>query len=170
MKKQSIKYLWGAIITVVALIGIKVIASSDSPTSQIEPVGNGELTISETNWDFGDIPMSKGVTTKSVSLKNDTDAPVTITSMQTSCMCTSAQIIHSNGSKSGIKSMVGHGGGTATLSETIEAGEVATLLVNYNPNAHGPNATGPITRNVDLETNSQTQPKIKLTFSGNVVK
>ena len=166
MKKQSKKYLWGVIIVVVALVGIKVVVSS---SSQVEPVENAELTISETHWDFGDIPMSEGITTRSISLKNDTDVPITITSMQTSCMCTTVQIVHSDGSKSGLKGMVGHGGGTSSLSETIQAGEAVALLVNFDPNAHGPNATGPITRNVELTTNSQAQPEVELTFSGNVI-
>ena len=166
MKKQSKKYLWGVIIVVVALVGIKVVVSSASP---VELVENAQLTISETRWDFGDIPMSEGITTRSISLKNDTDVPITITSMQTSCMCTTVQIVHSDGSKSGLKGMVGHGGGTSSLSETIQAGEVVALLVNFDPNAHGPNATGPITRNVELTTNSQAQPEVELTFSGNVI-
>ena len=59
---------------------------------------------------------------------------------------------------------MGHGGGTATLSETIQAGETAILLVNFDPNAHGPNATGSITRTVMLHTNSQQQPEIELRF------
>jgi len=166
MKKQAKKYLWGVVIAVVILIGIKVIASSPS---QVAPVTDAELTISEETWNFGDIPMSEGIATKSISLTNNTTVPITVTNMQTSCMCTTAQIVHSDGSKSGLKGMVGHGG-TSSLSETIQAGEVATLLINFDPNAHGPSATGPITRNVELETNSQAQPTIKLTFSGNVVK
>ena len=166
MKKQSKKYLWGVIIVVVALVGIKVVVSSASP---VELVENAQLTISETSWDFGDIPMSEGITTRSISLKNDTDVPITITSMQTSCMCTTVQIVHSDGSKSGLKGMVGHGGGTSSLSETIQAGEAVALLVNFDPNAHGPNATGPITRNVELTTNSQAQPEVEFTFSGNVI-
>ena len=153
-------------MVVVALVGIKVIASSASP---VELVENAQLTISETRWDFGDIPMSEGITTRSISLKNDTDVPITITSMQTSCMCTTVQIVHSDGSKSGLKGMVGHGGGTSSLSETIQAGEAVALLVNFDPNAHGPNATGPITRNVELTTNSQAQPEVEFTFSGNVI-
>lgn len=167
MKKQSNKYLWGAILVVVTLIGITVIAS----TLQIESVENATLTISETSWDFGDIPMSEGIVTKSVTLKNESDTPITLTHLETSCMCTTAQVVHSDGSKSGLKGMTGMANsGSPTISETVQVGEAVTLLVNFDPNAHGPNATGPITRNVDLETNSQAQPNIKLTFSGNVVK
>ncbi len=114
--------------------------------------------------------MQDGVITRSISLKNDSTDPITLTSLSTSCMCTTAQVVHADGSKSGLKSMVGHGGGTASLSEIIQAGEEVMLLVNFDPNAHGPSATGPITRTVMIDTNSQAQPHIQLDFSGTVVK
>ena len=90
--------------------------------------------------------------------------------METSCMCTSAQIVHTNGKKSGIKGMVGHSGGSSTMLETIGPGEEVILLVNYDPNAHGPNATGPITRNVSLTTNNPEKSNWSLTFGGIVIK
>ncbi|NQV12052.1 DUF1573 domain-containing protein [Candidatus Uhrbacteria bacterium] len=166
MKKQTKKYLVGFLAVLIAIIGIKVIAFS---VSQVEPVESAMLTVSEMDWNFGDIAMADGIATKSLTLSNDTSSSVTVTSLQTSCMCTTAQIVHADGSKSGLKGMVGHGGSPG-LSETIESGEVVTLLVNFDPNAHGPNATGPITRNVALETNSKAQPEISLKFSGNVIK
>jgi len=166
MKKKSNNYLWGILIGLVVLIGIAVFSSS---AALIDPIEDAELTISDMTWDFGDIPMSEGVATQSISLTNDTDQTITVTGMETSCMCTTAQIVHADGSKSGLKGMVGHGG-SSNLSETIQAGEVATLFVNFDPNAHGPSATVPITRNVMLRTNSQSQPVIELTFSGNVIK
>ena len=167
MKKQSKTYLWGILAVVIILAGFKVLSSS---ATEVAPVLEGELTISESSWDLGDVRMSDGMNTKSVPLTNETSSPITLTKMETSCMCTTAQIVHADGSKSGLKGMPGHGGGSATLSETIQAGETVTLLVNFDPNAHGPSATGPITRNVMMMTNSQAQPEINLTFSGNVIK
>lgn len=165
MKKRQKTSLWAGAIGLTVLGGLIILISSAPAT---EPLADAQLTISETTWNFGDIPMSEGITTKSVTLTNASDSPLTVTGMQTSCMCTTAQIIHSNGSKSGLKGMVGHGG-TSGLSEKIQAGEIATLLVRFDPNAHGPNGTGPITRTIELETNSQIQPNIRLTFSGNVI-
>lgn len=167
MKKQSKTYLWGILAILAILVGFKILSSS---ATEVAPVADGELTISESSWDIGDVRMSDGMNTKSISLTNETSSPITLTQMETSCMCTTAQIVHADGSKSGLKGMPGHGGGSASLSETIQAGETATLLVNFDPNAHGPEATGPITRNVMMMTNSQAQPEIKLTFSGNVIK
>lgn len=166
MKKKSKSYLWGSLVILVLIVGFKVLSSS---ATQVAPVANGELTVSESSWDIGDVHMGDGMNTKSISLENKSSAPITITKMETSCMCTTVQIVHADGNKSSLKGMPGHSGGSATLSETIQAGETATLLVNFDPNAHGPEATGPITRNVMMMTNSQAQPEIQLTFSGNVI-
>ncbi|MCR4314294.1 MAG: DUF1573 domain-containing protein [Candidatus Uhrbacteria bacterium] len=167
MKKKSKPYLWGSLVILILIVGFKVLSSS---ATEVAPVINGELTISESSWDLGDIRMADGMNTKSVSITNKTSSPITLTKMETSCMCTTAQVVHADGSKSGLKGMPGHGGGSANLSETIQAGETATLFVNFDPNAHGPEAIGPITRNVMMTTNSQAQPEIQLTFSGNVIK
>ncbi|MBI4437433.1 DUF1573 domain-containing protein [Candidatus Uhrbacteria bacterium] len=170
MKKQP-TYLYLGAAGLIALLVIVVISSSGaSETPAAAAISDAMLTVSETRWDFGDISMASGKTTKEISLTNTSASPLTITQMQTSCMCTTAQIVHADGSKSASKGMVGHGGGSAALSETISAGETATLEVTFDPNAHGPEATGPITRMVMLGTNSQAQPEIELTFSGNVTK
>ncbi len=170
MKKKPATALWawGLVLIVMGSIIGMAIASSSAPAPG--PVEDAELTISEPSWDFGDIPMSEGIAVKSIALANNSSVPIAVTSLETSCMCTTAQIVHPDGSKSGLKGMIGHGGGSSSLSETIPAGETATLLVNFDPNAHGPAATGPITRTVMMMTNSQTQPQINLTFSGNVIK
>lgn len=167
MKKKTKPYLWGSLVILVLIVGFKVLSSS---ATEVAPVIDGELTISESSWDLGDVRMSDGMNTKSVSLTNETSSPITITKMETSCMCTTVQIVHADGNKSSLKGMPGHSGGSASLSETIQAGETATLLINFDPNAHGPEATGSITRNVMMMTNSQAQPEINLTFSGNVIK
>lgn len=169
MKKQSKKtYLWGLAIALVVLAGFKIAVSESAPAAS-EPAADARLTVSETSWNLGDIPMSEGMSTKSVTLTNTSGTPITITNMETSCMCTTVQIVHADGSKSGLKGMPGHGGGSI-LSETIVDGESVELLVRFDPNAHGPNATGPITRNVQLRTNSLSQPEIDLLFSGNVIR
>jgi len=167
MKKQSQKFLWGAVGLVALLIGIKALSSSAAP---VESVSNASLSIAEMKWDIGDVAMSKGISQREVELTNTSGTPITVTQMSTSCMCTTVQIVHSDGKKSGLKGMTGHGGGTSSLSETIKNGETAKLVVNFDPNAHGPSATGPITRTISLQTNSKKQPNIELTFSGNVVK
>lgn len=168
MKKQTNTIVIAGLAIALLVIGVKAFSSSESQAT--EEGGSGHLAVSEKQWNFGNIPMSEGIATKEVTLTNDSSSPVTITRMETSCMCTTVQILHSDGRTSEIKGMVGHGGAAPTLSETIEAGETVALLVKFDPNAHGPSATGPINRTVDLGTDIRDQSSIQLRFSGNVVK
>ena len=143
---------------------------SVSPEPKIDAsTQQGALTLSETSWNWGEIPMSRGTATREIAYQNASSDPVTITSMVTSCMCTTVSLIRANGSMVGPKGMPGHGG-NSSVRETIQPGETGTLRIIFDPNAHGPEATGPIRRSVKLATGSDLQPVIELTFSGTVTK
>jgi len=62
--------------------------------------------------------------------------------------------------------MHGQSGGTVV----IPAGESKVLTAIYDPLAHGPEGTGPITRELALKTNSTITPEVVVRFSGNVIK
>ena len=168
-KNQTGTILLGIAAGALVFIGLKI-ASAPSQQKEDKPEGIGTIAFSETSWDLGEIPMTEGVNTKEISITNSSDFPVKIVSMETSCMCTNAQIVHENGKKSSLKGMVGHGGGVATMLEKIEPNETVALLVNFDPNAHGPSATGPITREVIVRTNNPEQSEFTLTFTGTVSK
>ncbi|MCR4278853.1 MAG: DUF1573 domain-containing protein [bacterium] len=151
--------------------GIIAIALFTSPdlSAGAEASSTGQLSFSENEWDFGTISMKDGMATKEIAVTNPTTEPITITSLETSCMCTTAQLVHENGEKSPLKGMVSHTG-SPRITEEIQPGEHAVLRVQFDPNAHGPDATGPISRNVSLKTNSADQKDITLSFSGDVTK
>src|SRR3989344_5073066 len=48
----------------------------------------------------------------------------------------------------------------------------AVLVVTFDPNAHGPQATGPITRVITIYSNDNSQSNVRrnFTFAANVVK
>jgi hypothetical protein len=167
-KNQTGTILLGIAAGALVFLGLKT--TQTPAATENKPEGFGTIEFSETGWDLGEIAMSEGVNTKEITLTNSSANPIRITRMETSCMCTNAQIVHANGKKSSLKGMVGHGGGVASMSETIDANETATLKINYDPNAHGPSATGPITREVIVGTNNPDQSEFTLTFTGTVVK
>jgi len=157
-----------AVLLVALAIGYSFLSGSESAPAEADGA-EGILSFAETEWEIGDVSMADGDHIKEIAVENLSEAPVTITSMSTSCMCTSVQLVHENGEKSRVKGMPGHGE-PSRMSEVIEPGERAILKVIYDPNAHGPNATGPIRRTITIKTDSQAQSEVKLSFSGNVVK
>src|SRR3989344_3261729 len=111
------------------------------------------LTAPETFYDFGTISMKNWNVTKEFTVINPTNEDITIKTVLTSCMCTTAFIVKPDGSTKGPFSMAGMGYVPPT-NETIRAGESRIIRVVYDPNAHGPAGVGRIDRFVTLTDSS----------------
>ncbi|MCR4333725.1 MAG: DUF1573 domain-containing protein [Patescibacteria group bacterium] len=111
------------------------------------------LTTVETMYDFGTISMKDGDVDKEFTVTNPTDIDITIATVVTSCMCTMAFIVESDGSAKGPFGMEGMGY-TPPANEVIRAGESRTIRVVYDPNAHGPAGVGRIDRFITLADKS----------------
>lgn len=124
-----------------------------------------------THQDLGQISMSKGVRQLSYTFKNNSDQPLQLNNLYTSCMCTKVKIIV-GGQESAFAGMQGHKSGLMPINPNmeLEPGQKAELLVEFDPNAHGPKGVGPMTRSIILETNSPDSPQQQFTFAGVVVK
>lgn len=107
------------------------------------------LVASETLYDFGTISMKDGNVTKEFTVSNPTSDDLFLSTVLTSCMCTSAFIVRPDGELSGPFKMPGMGF-VPPANETIKAGESRIIRVVYDPNAHGPAGVGPIARQVTL--------------------
>lgn len=108
------------------------------------------LTAEEKFYDFGIISMKNGLVTKLFKVTNSGGQDIQLPSLTTSCMCTKAYFVESDGRKSGPFGMPGMGI-VPKLNKTIKAGESANVEVVYDPNAHGPAGVGMIDRFVYLE-------------------
>jgi hypothetical protein len=163
------KFFGLAFILLVAIGAIFILLGDDKNNDEIS--GIPKLKISETNYDFGDISMSNGLAKHSFEIKNYGDGILEISSISTSCMCTTV-ILDVNGKKSPKFGMPGHGSNPMFWSEKINPGETAILEATFDPLAHGPDATGPITREIIITSNDGGQKGInsRIIFSGNVIK
>lgn len=154
------KYVIGAIVLAVALTGYFVLSSdSDSATEQ-GTTSVSKVTVLEQPHNFGDIEIFAGKVSTEYTLKNEGAEEVIITKAQTSCMCTEGEIA----------GMVFGMHGSEVESVVIPAGGEEIVKATYDPLAHGPSGTGPVTRTLQLQTNSTETPRIELKFSANVIK
>ncbi|MEZ4104280.1 MAG: DUF1573 domain-containing protein [Candidatus Paceibacterota bacterium] len=157
------KYVIGVIVLGVALLGYSVISSNQNNSDAqdvVSETSSAKITVLEQPYDFGDIDIFAGKVDTTYTLKNEGTEAVTITKAGTSCMCTEGEIA---GLTFGMH-------GSDVKSVTIPAGGEEKVKAIYDPLAHGPSGTGPVTRMLMLETNSSETPKIELRFSANVVK
>lgn len=142
-----------ALLAALVLLGLAVWgygSGGRSTTASVQGVtnsgANSALTAPEILHDFGTIRMKDGLVEKEFTLTNPTSADITITSIVTSCMCTTAYLLSPGGSQKGPFGMPGHSGPATGVEENVRAGESRTLRVVYDPNAHGPAGVGPVDR------------------------
>lgn len=155
----------------ILVLGVTWISKSGQDNkSAAQEKTSGKLTIAENDFELGEISMKNGNVYREYQLSNNSQEPVTITKMNTSCMCTKAQLKEGEETLTGWAGMSGHSTGTLYPNQTVNPGETVTVVANFDPNAHGPDATGPIHRTVNIQTNSKTNSTLSLNFSGNVIK
>jgi len=174
MKK---KYIWISIGVILgALVLIKISSSDANDTQKLtttfvaNKVESSLSSLSMQANELGDIHIGDGLVDTEFHFKNTGNEAITILHGETSCMCTKAIIKKKNGEISPRIVMPGHGGSNVRINMTIEPGEEAILLATFDPMAHGPNALGPIQREIMLDTNSTQTPTIQFSFNGNVIK
>lgn len=157
MKKNVIIGIaWGvgivALFVLLGTDGSKIGITSDTSAGVVELDSN--------SYDFGTIDIFGGDVTADFILTNTGNEAVTVLSGTTSCGCTEGQL---GGYRFGMHAPMG--GRVA-----IGPGESEVLTAIYDPLAHGPDATGRVTREIILDTDSAQTPELRARISANVVK
>lgn len=136
------------LISLLSLFVFTLSACSNAESSEL----SGLLVAdSELFHDFGDINIEGGLINHRFEFSNQGEEDLMIMNLSTSCACTAAEVILSDGTQSplfGMRDMTQWG-------ETVAPGESFEVLVTYDPMAHGPNATGEMNRSVIMTTSSQ---------------
>lgn len=108
--------------------------------------GKPRLAVEVESFDFGEV-VNGDVVTRDLEVRNEGTAPLVVEAVTTSCGCT-----------------------RATLDTmTIPAGGRATLHIEYDSGAHGPEETGKITRQIFIATNDPQRPEVVVTFESTVL-
>ncbi|OGY49564.1 MAG: hypothetical protein A3B89_01795 [Candidatus Buchananbacteria bacterium RIFCSPHIGHO2_02_FULL_40_13] len=143
------------IITLIIIVFVGLVIWSQSLPKDTSAVlgtndSQGFLSADETSYDFGTISMANKLVNKVFKVTNTTNQEVSIDTIVTSCMCTTAYLQGAEG-ELGPFGMPGHGGLAGNrVNETIKPGETRDLKVVFDPNAHGPAGVGAINRSITL--------------------
>lgn len=121
------------------------------------------LSAAEMMHDFGDVSMAKGKVTRNFKVANNSDQPVSISRIYTSCMCTEAKLTM-GGESFGPYGMPGHG--MTSINKTMAPGLEADVEAIFDPAAHGPAGVGPVERVIYVET--ENGAPLELKFRANV--
>lgn len=153
-----------------------VLGRNSSAGSVSEISGSAPKIIFEHNsFDAGDISMAKGIFNHVYKIQNRGKSVLKLSKIETTCMCTEARIRYKGDEspKFGMPGMDSHAGQGPVASfwsgAEIAPGDEAELVVDFDPNAHGPDAIGLIKRGIILTTNDPENNKAEVFFSGNVI-
>jgi hypothetical protein len=108
--------------------------------------GSPEIILSEVEIDLGDI-VNGEIRSLDIPIRNLGTVDLVIEAVSTSCGCTSAEV----------------------QPTTIGPGEEGMLSIQYDSGAHGPDANGPVIRQVFIASNDPNQPEAELRIIAEVL-
>lgn len=108
--------------------------------------GAPELVLDREGVDLGQV-VNGEIRTFDVLVRNAGNGTLVIEAVSTSCGCTTASVEPS----------------------TIEPGQSGVLQVRFDSGAHGPEANGPVVRQVFIASNDPERPEVELQFQADVV-
>jgi hypothetical protein len=135
----------------------------------LSPTAGTFTSLEPLSFDWGNINIAGGNVSKTFPLTNTENEPLLVTGAVTSCMCTTAFFTLQDGSISPVFGMQGG----KNWSHEVKPGESFEVTVIYDPMAHGPTATGPITRTVNVISKPDVNGKgivyTRIDVKGNVL-
>ena len=107
--------------------------------------GQPSIAVEATSLDLGNV-VNGDIVTRDLTLGNAGELDLVIDSIITSCTCTQASV----------------------NPMTIAAKQSGTLHIEFDSGFHGPDLTGPLIRQVFINSNDPQQPELQVEFSVNV--
>lgn len=144
--------------------GLVFVLANYSPAE--DQGGMSRIEIDPWEYNAGTVSMAEGLVKKTYEIKNNGDGDLKISSIKTSCMCTTVRL------KVGDKTSPEFGmhSNSAFWSQKIAPGEIGYLEVVFDPAFHGPQGTGSVVRVVSLSTDDPQNKEAKIRLIANVIK
>lgn len=165
MKNKSLAIGVVGAVGVLALIGFFTAGNADKQGNEAV-AGTSSFQVNTEKIELGEVSVD-GDYPAEFTISNTGDAPLEISDVRTSCMCTFAEIII-GGEKSPEFNMVMHNShATRRWKGELQPGESATARVIYKP--HLMPVQGPVERNLVFTTNDPDNKEVELVV-GAIVK
>jgi len=150
-RKLLVKWSKIAIPAVLLVISVAIVWALQPDTTNA-----GILRLAKEEHNFGLVSLQGGIVNTTIPIVNIGEGVLRISSMETSCGCTSASIIN-NGAEGPTFGMKGHGSNPSGWHTDINPGEQALLKIYYNPAVH-PDLRGPVTRTITIYSDDPENP------------
>lgn len=159
------KFIIGVIVTsLVVMFGGATLAFKMGSGAQVEVDQGARVEVVNNTYDWGEIGIDDGVVEKEFVVRNLGSKVLKLYNANTSCACTTVQIITTDKSSP----LFGMHDKSAYVTD-VQPGEEARVKVVFDPAFHGPTGVGPISRQVFIQTNDPDNPEIEFLLSAVVV-
>lgn len=159
------KYIFGVVGITVLILGAGVLGARMTSTPKIaSESSNAQVEVAQSSYDWGTIGINDGKVQAQYEIKNTGSDPLKLANVVTSCSCTTA-ILTRGEEKSPVFGM--HTKSSYVME--VPSGETALLTIEFDPLFHGPTGVGPITREINIDTNDTKNQKLSFTATANVV-
>ena len=150
---------------ILAIITFWIVIKTNQTTAVSTPVVGikGDDKVDQ----LGNVPRLGGLIVKEYSFTNTTDKLVKLGRLTTSCMCTKAKVVIGS-QESALYGMESSGDLNTPLNFELKPGESGKVVVNFDPNAHGPKGVGPFDRVIRLYF-ADPQSLKEFKFSGTII-
>jgi len=149
MNKKIIALVVATIIIFIGgvyLVGRGGGSASDLSLPKVEAA---DVQVTPDNYDIGKVLMKSGIVTREYEIKNNSQNPLRLKKIVTSCMCTRAQVVVGD-EKTRLYAMEMNGVKNPTFSFDIPAKSTAKVIVKFDPAAHGIQGAGVVDRSIWL--------------------
>lgn len=153
------------VFTVLVLAGGVVLAVKMTTTARVETSPNAQAKVAERAFDWGKIPLSGGNVEKDFTIENTGSTTLKLFGAKTSCDCTTARL-----SQGAVTSPIFGMHTSSNFVLEVPAGEKAILKVVFDPAYHGPDAVGPVTRQITVQTNDPSRSTLTFLLTALVTK
>jgi hypothetical protein len=148
-------------ILIAAFLGYLGVKMQNS--NGVEADSGARAVVQNTFFDWEDIGINDGNVSASFSITNEGTSELVLYNVETSCMCTTAQLVSGN-SESPLFGMHSN----SKYKMELPAGETVQLIVEFDPAYHGPSGVGPVSRQVKVSTNDPDNPELIFLLKANV--
>lgn len=153
------------IFTIVVLGGGVALAAKMATGARVETNSGAQAKVGETTSDWGKVGIAAGNVEKDFTIENTGSAPLKLFNVKTSCDCTTARL-----SQGTVTSPVFGMHTNSNFAMEVPPGQKAILKVIFDPAYHGPDAVGPVTRQITVQTNDPSRGTLTFMLTALVTK
>ncbi|NIN66942.1 MAG: DUF1573 domain-containing protein [Anaerolineae bacterium] len=132
------------------------------------PADRPVLAVEPAEIDLGKVPMEEQVLTTTFTVRNEGQSDLTITSLYTTCGCTTAVLETSQGSSPIFGANLAEN--PSDWSAVLVPGEEARLVATFDLTFHGPDATGAFRRAIFIVSDDPLSSSKEVSFVVEVTK